>query len=194
MREKKVLEELSPDMTIRELAERLGRTESSIKGAIHRFGILTAKPKGFLPNHPTWNKGTKGVMKSNSGTFKPGHKPKQHIPGTGHIRLRNHVNEKCPRKYIKVADGKWRLLGHVVWERENGPIPKGYVVRHLDGDALNCAIHNLECISRAENMAKNQNRKKAAKTLTAHWDKAKRMKRYGMEMDSGFYRRAVNIY
>ena len=48
------------------------------------------------------------------------------------------------------------IVSRVIWEMVNGPIPEGYIIDHLDGDALNNRIENLACKTRGENM---QNRK-----------------------------------
>lgn len=50
-------------------------------------------------------------------------------------------------------DGKrWRdrYKHRVIWEECNGPIPKGMVVHHIDGDRRNNDISNLKLVTRAE--------------------------------------------
>lgn len=48
---------------------------------------------------------------------------------------------------IKVAQPKtWVPLHHYNYEKVHGPIPKGYVIRFLDGDTKNCDIDNLLCV------------------------------------------------
>lgn len=44
--------------------------------------------------------------------------------------------------YIKTEDG-WRLKHVYIWEKHNGPIPKGCFVIPLDGNRQNCDINNL---------------------------------------------------
>lgn len=48
------------------------------------------------------------------------------------------------------------IVSRVIWEMVRGPIPEGYIIDHLDGNALNNKIENLACKTRGENM---QNRK-----------------------------------
>jgi len=36
-----------------------------------------------------------------------------------------------------------------VWEKANGPVPEGFVVRHLDGDPKNNFIENLELVAKS---------------------------------------------
>ena len=52
-------------------------------------------------------------------------------------------------KYVYV-DGK-KVLEHVyVWEQANGPKPKGCDIHHKDGDGMNNALENLECLTKSE--------------------------------------------
>jgi hypothetical protein len=39
--------------------------------------------------------------------------------------------------------GKMRLAHHLVWEKEYGPIEKGYQIHHLDGNKKNNDLENL---------------------------------------------------
>jgi hypothetical protein len=41
-------------------------------------------------------------------------------------------------------------LHREVWKAANGPIPPGYDVHHKDGNTLNNALDNLECLTRSE--------------------------------------------
>lgn len=50
-----------------------------------------------------------------------------------------------------------------IYEEHHGSIPKGYVIRHLDGDHHNDSIDNLVAISRAENMKLNAKKRKSKK-------------------------------
>lgn len=46
-----------------------------------------------------------------------------------------------------------RQFEHIlIYQTYVGPIPKGYVIHHIDGDGLNNSIDNLQCLSRAEHM------------------------------------------
>ena len=75
-------------------------------------------------------------------------------------------NEKAPGSIspdkdgylrVKLADGRWRLLHHVVWENHNGPIPNGHMVIFLDGDISNTDIKNLALVTRAESLILSKN-------------------------------------
>lgn len=50
----------------------------------------------------------------------------------------------------------WPLLQRKMWEDHNGPIPPKHVVVFKDKNRQNCAIENLELISRAELARRNR--------------------------------------
>lgn len=43
-----------------------------------------------------------------------------------------------------------KLLHRMIWEHYKGPIPKGHVIHHKNGNKMNNTIENLECMSHAE--------------------------------------------
>ncbi len=104
-------------------------------------------PKGMTP----WNKGVKGYMGANATSFKKGQKPKNHRPvGSERITKYGYLEVK-----IKEPN-KWRLKHIVVWEKDNGPLPKGHCIRLIDNDRTNCDPANLICISRGANATSNK--------------------------------------
>ncbi len=111
----------------------------------------------FSKDNPPWNKGTKGTVKPNSGTFQVGHELGLVAVGTTTIR-----NDKAGRKraWVKVADNRdaydWKMRAVVVWENENGAVQFGRVVHHKDHDTLNDDIENLDVLSRAEHLAEHR--------------------------------------
>jgi hypothetical protein len=105
----------------------------------------------FQKGQKVWNKGMKGLQIGGQATqFKKGTKPPNHKPA-GTIREVDGYFE------IKVAEGmhQWRLLHRVIWERCNGPIPKGHIVIFLDGNTKNINIKNMALLTKAENMKRN---------------------------------------
>lgn len=76
--------------------------------------------------------------------FKSGHVPKNHM-SVGSVVVATIGYHK-----IKVAEpNRWRLYSRYIWEKEKGPIPKGYRVIHINGDMLDDRIENLDCVSPA---------------------------------------------
>ena len=60
------------------------------------------------------------------------------------------IMENYGYNYVRVeakpGQKKWRSNARVVWEKANGPIPKGHFIIHIDGDGHNDDISNLVCI------------------------------------------------
>ena len=87
--------------------------------------------------------------------FKPGIVPANHMEIGTIVRtkdgyLKQKVREDGPQKQ------RFELLHRIVWEKHNGPIPKGKVVTFLDGNKGNCSIENLMLIDRAEELELNR--------------------------------------
>lgn len=126
---------------------------------------------GFTTKIP-WNKGTKGLTKGNSGSFKKGNVPRN--KGTKGISKPNktsfkkgniphntkEVGSERITKYgyieIKVAEpNKWNLKHRYIYEKHFGKIPKGKIIVFLDKNTQNLNIDNLECITKYENLIMN---------------------------------------
>lgn len=94
--------------------------------------------------------------------FQKGHKGTNTQPMYSEaVRLEG--SSKTPTVFIKIPgpspyasqkatgwnqESHWVHKRRWVWEQENGPIPEGHVVVHLDGDTMNCELENLECVPR----------------------------------------------
>jgi hypothetical protein len=88
-------------------------------------------------------------------------KVQRQSPGTssryrvGTITLRSRNN--TTRAWIKTGEqNTWRPLAVVVWERENGPVPKGRIVHHRDHNSLNDRPGNLIAITRSQHLAEHR--------------------------------------
>lgn len=104
-------------------------------------GVVCRFPKGHVPA----NKGKKGYCHPDSikTQFKKGHIPVNHRP-VGSER----VDAKQGYLLVKVAEPNvWKPKHIVVWEKENGPIPKGYKLLFADQDRKNVSIDNLVLVS-----------------------------------------------
>lgn len=84
-----------------------------------------------------------------------------------------------PTRYVKTASG-YRKLAHLVWEKLHGPMPKGGVLIHKDGDQLNCDPGNLELITRAELSKRNHNARKISQSLKKTYEMERIRMAYGL--------------
>lgn len=104
--------------------------------------------KGNIP----WNKGNKDFRPSKKTEFKSG----EHHTGKHHPSWKGGVQKiKSDCTHIWTGNGKRARRPRLVYEQNFGPIPKGYVIIHLDGNKDNDSPDNLKAISRAENMNRN---------------------------------------
>ena len=82
--------------------------------------------------------------------------------GVKNIDLSNHPCWKGGLQWTKrdgymiaLGKGKRTTYAKWLWEQVYGPVPKGHVIRHVDGNKKNNEYSNLECISRADLMRLN---------------------------------------
>lgn len=109
--------------------------------------------KGNIP----FNKGKKmskeQYNKCKNTMFKKGNIPANHRPiGSERITVDGIVE-------IKIAEpNKWKAKARVIYEKEFGTIPKGYIIIYLDGNKQNLEPNNLKAISRKENLIMNHSK------------------------------------
>jgi len=134
-------------------------TRQQIKTAVHSRGITCGRTGQFLKGHKPWNTGTKGMTGANKTSFKKGLVPANHRP-LGSER----ICQKDGYVWIKVAEWdsnfhrptRWKPKHVHVWEQENGPVPKGFILKFIDGDKENVDPSNLMLISLALNLRLNK--------------------------------------
>ena len=164
-----LLEKNYKDMDMDQLVRLIGRDKRSIyykayvmglrrdKAYLQGLGLRlkkTGKSHRFRKGHTPWNKGMKGLTIGGLETqFKSGHEP-WNTKNDGAITMRNDRNG-VPQLLIRIAKGKWEYLARHIWREHHGEIAPGMVIRHKNGNSLDCDIENLECITRAENMRRN---------------------------------------
>lgn len=117
-------------------------------GAAHRF----------LPGHVPANKGLRrpgwaqGRMAQTQ--FKPGSKPHTWKPiGTTRLSKEGYLQRKVSDSSCAPRD--WVGEHILMWQKEHGPVPKGFAVCFRDGDRSHLALDNFELISRRELMRRN---------------------------------------
>jgi hypothetical protein len=124
-----------------------------------RNGWSTGRTGCFEKGQEPVNKGKK--CKPGRGGNHPNARKTQFTPGERRgvaVRLYKPVGTERMAKdgYLerKIHDGlplrsRWRAVHLVRWEALNGPVPKGYALKCLDGDRLNTAPANWEAVPRA---------------------------------------------
>ena len=109
--------------------------------------------KRFTREHSLGNQHAKG-NKPNATSFKVGeHVQASHPSWKGGIQ-----RPKNDCVHVSTGANKRMRRPRFVWESVYGALPKGYVLYHRDGDKLNDDINNLEAITRAELVARNNHR------------------------------------
>lgn len=124
--------------------------------AAHRFDGEKGKNSRFKPGQRAWNTGKpyRAGGRSVETQFKPGHKTHTWRPiGSERITDDGYRQRKITDTGNTVAD--WVEIHRLTWEEHHGPIPSGHVIVFRDRNKLNCAIENLELISRAELARRN---------------------------------------
>ncbi|MED3325938.1 HNH endonuclease signature motif containing protein [Bacillus thuringiensis] len=120
---------------------------------IKNNGLSSGVDTRFMKGQDSWNKGTKGICAGGIKTqFKKGQKPHNYKPvGSERINSDGYVD-------VKIADpNKWRAKHRLIWEEQNGPIPKGYVIIFGDGNRRNFQQDNLILVSKSQLAILNKN-------------------------------------
>ena len=153
----------------RELAAMLGCSKSSVRNAFHKYRIYRSEEeRSELISMNHFKKGEihyrppKGVRRSPGTEFRKGQLPKN-TKYDGCISLRTETSGRLV-VMIRTSQNKWMYLNRYNYIKEYGFIPPGWIVKHKDGDSLNCNIENLTAVPRVALLEKNRNRVKASLT------------------------------
>lgn len=164
------LREHYPHRNTRRMAAQLHRSVAAVRQRAIVLGAQKTlaglrKARGFKPGHRTWIKGLKGVCPGGAKVRKHWFKPGEPNSGGRAKRLpvgslrKDQANGVWWRKVADVVGGgrraNWKREHVLLWERHVGRVPAGCVVGFRDGNCDRIEIGNLECISRAELMARN---------------------------------------
>ena len=165
--EKKYLKEITPGKHYKEIQElmknkfNLEFTMNQIKGAICRYKLNTGFTGRFQKGDIPFNKGksqkdymsAESIEKTKKTRFKKGQSPINCRP-VGSERITNDGYIE-----IKIAEPNvWKLKHLVVWEKENGPIPKGHALVFADGDKTNISLDNILLVTRHQLLVMNRNK------------------------------------
>lgn len=165
--EKEIIRREYPDGNTKEIAEKIGRSETAVRCQAFSMGVkksmqvrIESTRKAYKTNYnlhkaPNYWKGRKMTPEEkkirNAQVFKKGHVPQNKTPLGGEI-----VGSSKGRKFTRVMTENGLVYkSRLVWEKHHGPLPKGCIVLHLNGNSLDDRIENLKAISRVELMGLN---------------------------------------
>lgn len=157
------IKEIAPGMYAKEITKLFNEkfnaevSVSQIQTCKQNHRIKSGVDCKFGKGHIPANKGKKGSMspeqyeRCKATMFKKGDIP-QNYREIGSERI-----DRDGYTYIKVANpNKWKLKHRVLWEKENGPIPKKHRLIFADGNRRNISLDNLILVSYAESFIMNQ--------------------------------------
>ncbi len=131
----------------------------AIKRLCMRKGWLTGRTGCFVKGSVPANKGKKMPYNANSARtqFQKGHTP-HNTKYVGHERISRdgYVEISVCETNPHTGYGRRYVLKHRwLWEKENGLVPEGHVLKCLDGNRLNTDPSNWKCIPQAVNARLN---------------------------------------
>lgn len=118
-------------------------------------GAHHSRATEFKPGRPPWNKGVNGLHLSPATEFKPGTlrgMAARRLCRVGWVTMRCHRGVRA--RWIKITNAgrsqcNWMPLARWIWIGRCGPIPKGRLIIHVDGDSLNDRPENLAMVNRS---------------------------------------------
>lgn len=151
---------------VKTMSRMIGRSPEFVKTRLRQLGLnipqhvieQNKKSSYIKKGHIPHNKGKKMTPEMREKVkhtfFNKDRMPHNTKERDGIITIRKDV-KGTPYKYIRVSLGIWKQYHRHRWEMFRGPIPKGMVLRFIDGDTMNTKLSNLELITRAENAVRN---------------------------------------
>jgi hypothetical protein len=129
-------------------------TFGQMKGLLQRYNLSNGLPQRFQLGHIPHNKGVKGFCT-------PGLKRSQYKPGNIPTTCKP-IGAKRKNGYgyveVKIAHPNvWKSKHTAIWEKVNGPVPKGKIIIFADGNKRNLHLENLLMVSKRELIVMNRN-------------------------------------
>lgn len=137
-------------------------TKNQVKSFYGNKHINSGVTGRFEKGQLAYNKGMKqtdymsaeSIEKTKATRFHKGNLPYNTKPiGYERITKDGYIEVKVKMRPSHPSCNDNFIFKHrLVWEKQNGPIPKGMKLRFLDGNKLNCNIENLALVSNAEHL------------------------------------------
>lgn len=149
-------------LSVKAIANHIKRCPNRVRARCYEFGFKElmkqkALNSRFEKGHLPLNKGVRMSdelrEKLKHTFFQKGRLP-HNTKSDGEISFRKDKRGVIIPHY-RVSTSLWIPLKNKIWQDHHGEIPKGHLIILKDGDNLNTAIENLECISMADNMRRN---------------------------------------
>lgn len=161
-----ILKRMHPNSLNSDIAKLLRKTENSVRYKASKLGLK--KPE-------TWRASVSRNVYKNSTKVRAALKKGRSLASVGNFKERNipwntrkdgDISKTNKGWMIRLSVNNWIPYKDFIWQNENGQIPEGHIVVIKDrGRELeDVRLDNLLLITRAENMRRNQNRKKAVNT------------------------------
>jgi hypothetical protein len=126
------------------------REEKQVITFLKNNSIHSGRTAHFKKGVPSWAKGTRGVLKANSGSFKEGQHAHNHVPvGSERIVKGGYTEVKTAEPHT------WIGKNRITWEESHGTIPKNHNIRFRDGNPENLTIDNLFMVNKSEHQILN---------------------------------------
>ncbi len=118
-----------------------------------------------IPNRPQVDRDKKGRFSRGntvSRNIENRHKfTHGHVPWNKDGEFAENIREKNGKHYWYIKyRGNWQLKHIWLWKQVHGEVKKGNFIVFKNGDTLDCAIENLEEITRAECMKRTRSQEK----------------------------------
>jgi hypothetical protein len=130
-------------LSYKEMADELGRSKTTVRERVRRFGWSRTPEESQAIQDRCCKR----------AQFKPGHKPKNTLYD-GATTIRPQKNGSL-REFIRLSENNWKKTQIYRWEKIYGPVPKGMVLRCVNGNALDTDPVNWKLITQSENLEEN---------------------------------------
>jgi hypothetical protein len=130
----------------KEIGDAIGRSHDSVKNKAQCLGLSRTKEQSWAIQDRL----------STSTRFKKGQLPACTLYDGA---ISHRTDNGITYRYIRTAPAKWEMLHIINWQKQNGPLPDGMILRCKNGNQLDCRPENWEPVDRATHLELNSGRK-----------------------------------